>query len=223
MIGLDFGASLSAAASAASGIPSQADLEKKVLSPFTSAIGTYEGNASAYADKTANAYRTSMTILSGAKSIPGASSIINFVKIEAQVKTLGAQAYQKAMDVGAPPEVLAKMAFMATPEQLAASQKPAQKSFLLRPGAVQLFSTFQPKVTLIDPVPVRTEPQIQTPPPATTPMVLTSQPLVQPQPAPATPPPSPSWISKNWYWVVGGAAVLAGGGYVLYTQSKRTP
>lgn len=223
MIGLDFGASLSAAASASTGFPSQADLERKVLSPLSSVVTGYEGNSSAYVDRVAGAYRTAFSVVSTAKSVPGSSSVLNFGKIEAQIKALGSQAYQKAMDMGAPPEALAKISFLATPEQLAASQKPsAQPSLLLRPGAVALFKSPVSRVTLIDPIPVRTETQAQPPPPpAMTPMNLPLQPPVQPAPAP-TPPPEPSWISKNWYWVVGGAAVLAGGGYVLYTQSKRS-
>lgn len=174
---------------------------------------------------------------------------------------MGTIVYGKAIELGASPAALASISYMATPEQLAATPKPAASQpapktsiTMIRPGAFQYFridpqkvATKQPSASTVSdspapqPAPTQSMPQR---PVMTTTETMTLQPMATAQPMSLPTPPAafapmalsepaktaapgsqaqPSWFANNWYWLVGGAAVVAGGGYMIYTRNRRQP
>lgn len=139
----------------------------------------------------------------------------------------------------------------ATPKATAATPDPAPKTSvtMIRPGAFeflridpQKLATKKPQASTVNQSPAPPPPQrtVETPEPSAPPVsqqqlrVLSAPPppaysptygpaLVAPQPQslPVSTPQQPSWFASNWYWLVGGAAVVAGGGYMFYTRNKR--
>lgn len=163
---------------------------------------------------------------------------------------IGAIIYGKALEMKASPASLASISYMATTEQLAATPKaPAPKTSvtMIRPEAFQFFRIDPQKVATKQPS-MSTVTESPAPPPSsesstphrstetvTMESVATSQPRSLPSPPAAFAPmalsePSktttpasqqPSWFANNWYWLVGSAAVVAGGGYMIYARNKR--
>lgn len=252
------------------GIPSQADLMNMIMGKAGD-LEKYASDVGAYVDKAGEYYKTVMGIIGDAKKFPGSSYVLDFGKIEKKIKEVASGIYQKAMDLGAPSEVLKKIEYMASPEQLAVSSAPppaaepaappaaapppAQKRVVapMLGGRLALLSTVKAETQVAkerraQEIAAKREAEKAAaasataqdlPPGNMAPMNMpgTYGPGMDPgmpgtmvmsrtDALPGTTADAqkkdekPSWFSQNWYWVAGGAVLVAGGGYLYYRSSK---
>ena len=110
-----------------------------------------------------------------------------------------------------PQKVATKQPSASTVSDSPSPQPAPAQSTLQRPTMTATETTSLQSVTTAQPR------SLPTPPAAFAPMAVL-------EPSKIAVPASqqqPSWFANNWYWLVGGAAVVAGGGYVIYTRNKR--